>query len=310
MQRDQAPMSTPGETRAADRPAAPHEKVAVLHAGPLGLCSAILLARQHEVVIQDARSTAVQMICNGWAPVDDPEIQRQLELVVRTLRATQDRREALVDAALVVITTPIGFTRWGRTVDTSDLDRALRDVAQINSQALVVIESTMPVGYTRITAQRLRLPNLLAVPTQLRSERAFFDRQHPAALIVGGPSLAGAAYVERWLNGVLGVQTPCLLIGSAEAEAIHLLNRKRELRGGELTASELDAYATRHGLDMKQLFEGMSLLAHPSEAPTGKSWRPAAQPRAVGAVDDCRKSWPASSNQGAQRAEAVALGSA
>jgi UDPglucose 6-dehydrogenase len=302
--------AVPDPGRGIDVRAIPRGKVAVLHAGALGLCSALLLARQHEVVIQDDRSTVVQMIRNGWAPADDPEIQHQLDQAAPRLRATQNRREALADASLVVITTPTSFTRWGRTVDTSDLDRALRDVAQANSQALVVIESTMPVGYTRITVQRLRLPNLLAVPTQLRSERAFFDRQHPAALIVGGPSLAGAAYVERWLNGVLGVQAPCLLTGSAEAEAIHLLNRKRELRGDELTASELDAYATRHGLDIQQLFEGMSLLAHPSEAPTGKSWRPAAQPRAVGEVDDSRKSWPASSNQGAERAEATALGSA
>jgi UDPglucose 6-dehydrogenase len=290
--------------------ATPRGKVAVLHADALGLCSALLLARQHEVVIQDDRSTVVQMIRNGWAPADDPEIQHQLDQAAPRLRATQNRREALSDASLVVVSTPTSFTRWRRTVDTSDLDRALRDVAQANSQALVVIESTVPVGYTRIAVQRLRLPNLLAMPTRLRSERAFFDRQHPAALIVGGPSLAGAAYVERWLNSVLGVQTPCLLTGSAEAEAIHLLNRKRELRGDELTASELDAYATRHGLDVQQLFEGMSLLAHPSEAPTGKSWQPAAQPRAVCEVDACRKSQPASSNQREGRAEATAFGSA
>jgi UDPglucose 6-dehydrogenase len=257
-------MSTPGETRVADRPAAPREKVAVLHAGPLGLCSAILLARQHAVVIQDARSTAVQMICNGWAPVDDPEIQRQLELVVRTLRATQDRREALVDAALVVITTPIGFTRWRRTVDTSDLDRALRDVAQINPEALVVVESTLPVGYTRTAAKKLGLRRLLAAPVRMRSQRAFHEREHPGALIVGGPAPEGATFTERWFCGERATQAPCLLTGSAEAEAIHLLHRKRELSGEETTPGDLVAYATRHGLDAQQLREGLMLLASPA----------------------------------------------
>jgi UDPglucose 6-dehydrogenase len=261
--------------------ATPREKVAVLHAGPLGLSRAIMLACQHEVVIQDERSTAVQMIRNGCAPTDDPEIQRQLNQAARRLRATQDRREALADAYLVVITTPTSFSRWHRTVDTSDLDRALRSVAQINPGALVVIESTLPVGYTRAMAQQLRLPRLLAAPTRVRSERAFFDRQQAAALIVGGPSQACATYVERWLNSPQAVPTPCLLTGSAEAEAIHLLHRKRELRGYDLSATELAACAAQHGLDMQQLMEGLALMMSPAAAPGGSSWHTAAQALAV-----------------------------
>jgi UDPglucose 6-dehydrogenase len=252
----------------------PQVKVAVLHAGALGLCSAILLARQHEVVIHDERSTAVQMIRNGCAPADDPEIQRQLDQVALGLRATQNRREALADASLVVVTTPTSFTRWRRMVDTSDLDRALRSVAQTSPQAVVVIGSSLPVGYTRAMAQRLRLTKLLAVPTRLRSERAFFERQHPSALIVGGPSLAGAAYAERWL-GALGLQTPCLLTGSAEAEAIHLLHLKRELGGHNPTSGELSAYAVRHGLDIQQVIDGLALMAVPAATPQGSGWQTA-----------------------------------
>jgi UDPglucose 6-dehydrogenase len=283
-------------------------KVAVLHAGALGLCSAILLARQHEVVIQDDRSIPVHMINNGWAPADDPEIQHQLDKPARTLRATQDRRAALAGAALVVIATPTSFTRWGRSVDTSDLDRALRDVAQTNPQALVVIESTLPVGYTRAMAQQLRLPRLLAAPTWVRPERAFFDRQHRAALIVGGHSRADAAYAEHWLNAAMGTQAPCLLTGSAEAEAIHLLHRKRELRGCDPTSSELAACAERHGLDMQQLFEGLALMAPPALWPADTS-----RPRPLEVGEDCRPCghWQAAvSNHGERHATGTALATA
>lgn len=240
-----------------------------------------MLACQHEVVIQDERSTAVQMIRNGCAPTDDPEIQRQLKQAACKLWATQDRREALAGASLVVITTPTSFTRWHRAVDTSDLDRALRSVAQTNPSALVVIASTLPVGYTRAMAQQLRLPRLLAAPARVRSERAFFDRQQPAALIVGGPSQAGAAYAERWLNSLQALPTPCLLTGSAEAEAIHLLHRKRELRGYELSATELVACAAQHGLDMQQLTQGLALMVSPAAALAGTSSHTTAQALAV-----------------------------
>jgi UDPglucose 6-dehydrogenase len=242
--------------------AEPRGKVAVLHAGVSGMCSAIALARQHDVVIQDDRSTAVQMILNGCAPSDDPEIQRLPSQTLRTLRATQDRREALAEAGLVVVTTPTGYTRWRRMVDTSDLDRVLRDVARINPLALVVMVSTLPVGYTRAMAQRLRLPRLLAVPDRRHLERAIFDHQQPpAALIVGGPPLAGSAYAEHWLSGTVAARPTCLFTGSAEAEAIHLLHRKRELLGAELAHSELLAYAARHALDVRQLCEGLALMA-------------------------------------------------
>ena len=194
-QRDQGMFGTLGSV-----PTAPREKVAVVCASSVGLCSAVMLARQHDVVIQDDRSTAVQMIADGDAPSDDPDVQAQLLHVARTLRSTQSLRDALTGAALVVITTPTSYTRWRRTVDTTNLDRVLREVTQTSPEAMVVIESTLPVDYTRTMAQRLQLPQLLAAPVHVRPERALIDRQNQAALIVGGPLEVGAACAGRWLS--------------------------------------------------------------------------------------------------------------
>jgi UDP-glucose 6-dehydrogenase len=235
-------------------------RVAVIHAGPLGLCSAVALARHHDVLLQDDRAVLVHMINNGHSPADDPAVQIALTENPYRLRATRDRRQAIEGAALVVVTTPTEFVRWNRSVDTSALTRTLLGCAAINPEATFVIESTVPVGYARSMAERLHRACLVSIPTLASAQRTLEERMNPLALIVGGAMAPGRHCASVLQHALASACTPLLMTGNAEAEAIHLLHQKRLIAGYAPKRAELERFATRHSLHLQPLIDGMSML--------------------------------------------------
>lgn len=236
-------------------------KIAVVHAGVRGLYSALTLAFDHEVVLQDDRALHVNMINNGHMPVVDRTIQGAMGQKGQSLRATRSKRDAIEGASIVVIATPAEFSRWNRSIDTASLTHAIQSAVEINPQATVIIESTVPVGFARNVAQQLRCRNLVSAPTAARPRWALQERLSPLALIVGGAPRRARHYSDCMLQGPLRqTQPPLLLTGSAEAEAIHLLHQKRLGGAVPLPPSEVIRWANLHLLDVDQVFEGLALL--------------------------------------------------
>jgi len=160
-------------------------KIGVIHANDTGLSIAVALAQHHEVVLYDPDSETVHQVNAGLSPVDDPTIRHYLEYKSLNLRATLYRHDALRDADLILITTPTTFIEWAKAVDTSALDAMVRSVQDINPQALTVIESTSPVGYTRARSLQSGHDNLIAAPAFVRPKRALKDRLYPSRFVVG-----------------------------------------------------------------------------------------------------------------------------
>lgn len=253
-------------------------KIGVIHANDTGLSIAVALAQHHEVVLYDPDSETVHQVNAGLSPVDDPTIRHYLEYKSLNLRATLYRHDALRDADLILITTPTTFIEWAKAVDTSALDAMVRSVQDINPQALTVIESTSPVGYTRARSLQSGHDNLIAAPAFVRPKRALKDRLYPSRFVVGERSDRGRGYAQLLQSCSLLPHVPVLLTGSAEAEAIQLFSLRRLVSGEEVSAADITRYARQHQLDAKHLFQGLDIptlprLDHPITTPM-PFWQP------------------------------------
>lgn len=233
-------------------------KITVVGTGYVGLSNAILLARHNEVVAVDIDQRKVDAVNAKQSPIDDSDMQDHLTNEDLDLVATTDLTTAVRDADFVIVATPTDYDSDNGRFDTTSVETVVHETIRHSPSAVVVIKSTVPVGFTKSLQDQYETSRIIFSPEFLREGRALYDNLHPSRIIIGDTSDRGRAFADLLVEGAMDDDPPVLLTDPTEAEAIKLFaNTYLALRVAYF--NELDTYAATRGLNTKQIIQGLSL---------------------------------------------------